>query len=76
MENPFESGHIRNYILFYAGVVLIMVLFFFANTLFNTVPKLEKKVFNTQKRAIKAQEKHLKETPKTPFKLKMLERSY
>lgn len=47
MENPFESGHIRNYILLYASVVVIMVLFFIASTLFNDVAKMERKVFDT-----------------------------
>ena len=47
INNPFESGHIKNYILLYASVVVIMVLFFFASTLFNDVKKVEKKSFNT-----------------------------
>lgn len=47
MENPFESGHIRNYLLLYASVVVIMVLFFIASTLFNDVKQMEKKVFDT-----------------------------
>jgi len=46
MENPFESGHIKNYVLLYASVVVIMVLFFLASTLFNEVETPEKKVFN------------------------------
>ena len=47
MENPFESGHIKNYILLYASVVVIMVLFFIASTLFNEVDVVEQKVFDT-----------------------------
>jgi hypothetical protein len=47
MENPFESGHIKNYLLLYASVVVIMVLFFIASTLFNDVKDVEKKVFDT-----------------------------
>ena len=45
MQNPFESGHIKNYILLYSSVVVIMVLFFIASTLFNDVTMVEKKVF-------------------------------
>ena len=48
MQNPFESGHIKNYILLYVSVVVIMVLFFIASTLFNEVEVVEKKVFSTE----------------------------
>ncbi len=47
MDNPFESGHIKNYILAYASVVVIMVLFFIASTLFNEIKEVDKKVFDT-----------------------------
>lgn len=46
MQNPFESGHIKNYILLYVSVVVIMILFFIASTLFNEVQSVEKKVFD------------------------------
>jgi len=48
MQNPFESGHIKNYVLLYVSVIVIMVLFFIAASLFNDVQDREKKVFNTQ----------------------------
>ena len=48
MQNPFETGHIKNYVLLYVSVVVIMVLFFIAASLFNDVQDREKKVFNTQ----------------------------
>jgi len=47
MQNPFETGHIRNYILLYASVVVIMILFFLATTIFQEEKKIEKKVFST-----------------------------
>ena len=47
MDNPFESGHIKNYVLSYASIVVIMVLFFIASTLFNEVKEVDKKVFDT-----------------------------
>ncbi|MEA3229087.1 MAG: hypothetical protein U9P38_08470 [Campylobacterota bacterium] len=47
MQNPFESGHIKNYILAYVSVVVIMILFFVATTLFNEVETYDKKVFDT-----------------------------
>ena len=43
MENPFESGHIKNYILAYSSIVVIMVLFFVASTLFHDIEKEKKK---------------------------------
>jgi hypothetical protein len=48
MQNPFESGHIKNYVLLYVSVVVIMVLFFIASTLFHDVKKVDKKTFNKQ----------------------------
>jgi len=47
MENPFETGHIKNYLLLYASVVVIMVLFFIASTLFHDVKHVDRKVFDT-----------------------------
>ncbi len=47
MENPFESGHIKNYILLYASVVVIMILFFIASTLFHEIKPVEKKTFKS-----------------------------
>ncbi len=48
MQNPFESGHIKNYILLYVSVVVIMILFFIASTLFHDVENMEKKKFNAE----------------------------
>ena len=48
MENPFESGHIKSYILFYVSIVVIMILFFIASTLFHDVKDIDTKVFNTE----------------------------
>lgn len=77
MENPFESGHIRNYVLFYAGIVLIMVLFFFASSLFNDVDVIEKKVFSTDRKEKTTEIPASKEEKKNnPFKLKLLEKAY
>ncbi len=50
LENPFESGHIKNYILFYVSVVVIMILFFIASTLFHDVQVKEKKIFEEEKK--------------------------
>jgi len=48
IENPFESGHIKNYLLLYASVVVIMILFFIASTLFLDIEQHETKKFNTK----------------------------
>ncbi len=45
MDNPFETGHIKNYILLYVSVVVIMVLFFIASTLFHNAETVKKKKF-------------------------------
>lgn len=78
MQNPFESGHIRNYILLYASVVVIMVLFFIATSLFHETKSLEKKVFQstpTQQNSQKSfEEEELKEEQESRFKL--LEKGY
>lgn len=49
MQNPFESGHIKNYILAYVSVVVIMVLFFVASSLFLDIQNVEKKEFYEDK---------------------------
>lgn len=46
MQNPFETGHIKNYIVLYVSVVVIMILFFIASTLFNDIQKIDKKFFD------------------------------
>ena len=74
MENPFESGHIKNYLLLYGSVVVIMVLFFMASTLFHDVEVVQKKEFSTEI-VEKEDSKNLeKENPASKFKL--LEKAY
>jgi len=76
IENPFESGHIKNYILLYASVVVIMVLFFFASTLFHEVDTVEKKSFNTDLSEIKKLQTAEKTFPKEEKKFKLLDKAY
>jgi hypothetical protein len=47
IDNPFESGQIKNYLLFYAAIVVIMILFFIASSLFNNVKQEKTKIFGT-----------------------------
>ena len=78
IDNPFESGHIKNYILLYASVVVIMVLFFFASTLFQEKKeKIEKKSFNTDITALEKLQKINKDTTaKEEKKFKLLDKAY
>lgn len=74
MQNPFETGHIKNYILLYVSVVVIMVLFFIAATLFRDTKIIEEKVFNTKVVESKInKEKVLKEDNPKVTKFKLLE---
>ena len=74
MQNPFESGHIKNYLLFYASIIVIVVLFFIASTLFHDVQAQEKKIFDDEVREtnttlIEAEEIEKKEEVSKKFKL-------
>lgn len=79
MQNPFESGHIKNYMLLYVSVVVIMILFFIASSLFHEVEEIEKKEFATQElNSSHAKKQQLEETQEhnaTP-KFKLLEKAY
>ena len=77
MQNPFESGHIKNYILLYVSVVVIMILFFIAATLFRDTKVIEEKIFNTtivEKSNGEAKKKAEQKTQKARFKL--LDKAY
>ncbi|QOP41704.1 hypothetical protein [Sulfurimonas marina] len=72
--NPFDSGHIKNYILLYVSIVVIMVLFFIASELFIEETTIEKKVFDynqsaTQSETLTDQQEETKEEFKPKFKL-------
>lgn len=71
MENPFESGHIKNYILAYVSVVVIMILFFIASTLFHDIDPMDKKTFKSVKIVPHANtvKDDINETVKQKFKL-------
>jgi hypothetical protein len=76
MENPFESGHIKNYLLLYASVVVIMILFFIASSLFNEIEDVEKREFQTEKLSVeKVEEKNIT-TQEAPSRFKLLDSSY
>ena len=77
-DNPFESGHIKNYILLYVSVVVIMVLFFIAATLFMENEEIEKKEFATQHTAVEKKAVIVTEqkSTATPKKFQLLEHGY
>ncbi len=79
IQNPFESGQIKNYLAFYAGVIIIVVLFFIATSLFHDIEVMDKKEFATQpkeKQTPQVEPKAQKELPKEKSKLKLLEKVY
>jgi uncharacterized membrane protein SpoIIM required for sporulation len=62
-ENPFETGHIKNYILAYISVVVIVILFFIASKLFYNVEHYSKKEFkkmskNTKNKLLQPKERN------------------
>lgn len=78
MQNPFETGHIKNYVLLYVSVVVIMVLFFIATTLFHNVESVEEKVFNVDKNssALVDKREQSAEQNSTQSRFKLLEKTY
>jgi len=46
MQNPFSREQINNYVLFYVGIITIMVLFYILNTYLNPIQVHEQKVFD------------------------------
>ena len=75
MENPFESGHIKNYLLLYVSVVVIMILFFIASSLFNDVDEIDKKVFNTEIKE-KSTDKNIEPEVNASSRFKLLDKAY
>ena len=73
MLQPFEPKHIKRYLMFYGGVVLLMIAFYVINTLFNPVETHEPKVFPTQPEETAVPDKADTEAEETqepsPFKL-------
>ncbi|WP_415396432.1 hypothetical protein [Sulfurimonas sp. CS5] len=76
MQNPFESGHIKNYILFYVSVVVIMVLFFIASTIFRENKDIDKKVFNTKMSKTAQESRDIEEEPSLTSKIKLMDKPY
>lgn len=77
MQNPFESGHIKNYVLLYVSVVVIMILFFIASTLFNDVKEVEKKVFDVNVSEVPHAKNYMQNRVEANTSgIKLLERTY
>jgi len=75
MQNPFETGHIKNYILFYASIVVIMILFFIATTLFHDIKEIEKKVFES-KESVGTIKKEPRTAPLEEKPFRLLDKAY
>ena len=77
MQNPFESGHIKNYILLYASVVVIMILFFIASTIFRQNKEIDKKVFSTELvEKLETMQESKEEEQSQTKKFKLLDKAY
>lgn len=76
MQNPFETGHIKNYILLYVSVVVIVILFFIASSLFNEVEQKDKKIFAKKEQSSKKIEKIDNIEDKKDSRFKVLEKAY
>ncbi len=77
IDNPFESGHIKNYILLYVSVVVIMILFFIATTLFNDVEEVDKKVFDVNVSKASGEKKPMKNIDEVDVKrFKLMDKAY
>jgi len=74
MENPFDSGHIKNYILAYASVVVIMILFFIASTIFHEEKIMQKKVFKTKEVSLHKEQKNI-EQKRENFGIKVIDKN-
>ena len=76
IENPFESGHIKNYLLLYASIVVIMILFFIASAFFNDIEDVSKKVFSTEKKKHEDKTKVDEVVKETTPKFRLLDKAY
>ena len=76
IDNPFESGHIKNYLLLYASIVVIMILFFIASSFFNDIEDVATKVFNTEKKKSEDNTKVDEVVKETTPKFKLLDKAY
>ncbi|MDD2651627.1 MAG: hypothetical protein PHX44_01075 [Sulfurimonas sp.] len=75
MQNPFETGHIKNYVVLYVSVVIIMILFFFATSLFHDVEVVEQRVFEQEGKKERKQERSDEQNSSKP-QFKLLEKGY
>nr|WP_321268123.1 hypothetical protein [uncultured Sulfurimonas sp.] len=79
MKNPFESKHIKNYILLYVSVVVIVILFFIATKIFRQNKEIDKKVFikeTTQSIDASREIEKNEEEPSLTSKIKLMDKSY
>lgn len=76
MQNPFESGQIKNYILLYVGVVVIMILFFIASTLFHDVKEEPTKTFEKGQTGTKGSKEIVESNISQKNHFKLLDKNY
>jgi len=76
LDNPFEKKYIKNYVLLYVSIVVIMILFFIATSLFHDVEKIERKEFKKDTKITIQKEVKKKNTDKNITKFKLLDKTY
>ena len=80
MKKVFSMEQMRNYVLMYVGIVVLLILFFFLNSVLSEEVQHDKKVFNTSEVKSKAQHPESKETtenkPVTKSKIQLIKTGY
>ena len=72
MNNPFTRDQIKNYLLFYAAVIAVIVLFYLLNTFLNPTTVHDNKVFDTNITV----EETIQEQPKEENTIRLLDKAY
>ena len=76
MQNPFTSNQIRNYLLLYAAVIVIMAIFYLLNSNFNQIAVHDKKVFKDQAEKLSKKESAGPEKDTGGSSIHLLEKAY
>lgn len=73
MQQPFEKQQVRNFFLFYGGVILLMLLFYLLTSLFHAPSQHPQKVFggdrNATEKTVPSEGEVLHRGESTPFRL-------
>ncbi len=76
MQNPFSKEQIKNYLLLYGAIVIIMVLFYILNSLLSEQKQHEVKVFETEVSVESNSEEATEVQKESSSRFKLLESGY